>query len=54
MVGKAHSSTGKPVVFCRQTHKIAPEDDLQGLVGVKNEGRSVFIFYRLINIHTKI
>jgi hypothetical protein len=32
----------------------APGVNLQGLVGVKNEGRSLFIFYKLINIYTKL
>jgi hypothetical protein len=32
----------------------APGDDLQGLVGVKNEGRSLFTFYELINIYNKL
>jgi len=32
----------------------APGVDLQGLVGVKNEGRSLFIFYKLIDIYTKL
>lgn len=32
----------------------APGVVLQGLVGVKNEGRSLFIFYKFINIYTKL
>jgi hypothetical protein len=32
----------------------APGVDLRGLVGVKNEGRSLFIFYKLKNIYTEL
>jgi len=32
----------------------APGGDLQGPVGVKNEGRSLFIFYKLTNIYNRL
>lgn len=32
----------------------SPRSGLRGLVGIKNEGRSLFIFYNLIDIYNKL